>query len=108
MFIKRAEACGDICASNYIRSSLNQKFRSPDLGKIHDNLKRFDESYLLSFKQEIENSAHHAAWDSLMKARHAVVHKKGQLNLTFRELKQNYLLTKDVISNVESSLGLQA
>lgn len=42
----------------------------------------------------IENLLEHAAWDSLMKARHAVEHKKGSLNLTFGELIQKYLLTK--------------
>jgi len=108
LFNKRAEICGDAFACNYIKLTLNQSFRSPDLGKIHQTLKKFDESCLVYFKQEIENSPNHAAWDSLMKARHAVVHKKGQLNLTFRELMEKYLLTKDVIRNVESALGLES
>lgn len=56
--------------------------------------------------ENIENSPEHAAWDSLMKARHAVVHKKGNLNLTFRELSQKYPLTKQVIANVEAVLGV--
>lgn len=106
LFFRRADTCGDAFASNYIKIALNQKFRSPDLSKINQTLKNFDESCLLSFKQEIENSPSHAAWDSLMKARHAVVHKKGQLNLTFRELKNSYELTKEVIRNVETALGI--
>ena len=53
----------------------------------------------------IENSPEHAAWDSLMKARYAVVHKKGSLNLTFGELIQKYPLTKRVITRVETVLG---
>jgi DNA integrity scanning protein DisA with diadenylate cyclase activity len=104
LFSKRAENCGDSFVSNYIKQTLSQSFRSPDLTKINSTLKKFDESYLISFKQEIENSPNHAAWDSFMKARHAVVHKKGQLNLTFRELIEKYPLTKNVIKNVESVL----
>ena len=108
LFSKRAEICGDAFVCNYIKQTLNQSFRSPDLAKIHQTLKKFDESCFLCFKQEIENSPNHAAWDSLMKARHAVVHKKGQLNLTFHELMEKYPLTKDVIRNVESALGLES
>ncbi|MCF7970286.1 MAG: hypothetical protein K9L22_03855 [Methylococcaceae bacterium] len=107
LFIKRAEKCGDTHASNYIKIALSQKFRSPDLKKINETLKRFDSSYKEEFSSEIENSPSHAAWDSLMKARHAVVHKKGSLNLTFRELKINYSLTKEIIKRVETVLGLE-
>lgn len=60
------------------------------------------------FSQEITNSPEHAAWDSLMKARHAVVHKKGSLNLTFGELLENYSKTKKVIQTVESTLGVDS
>jgi hypothetical protein len=105
VFIKRAEACGDTHVSNYIKKTLSQKFRSPDLSKITETLKRFDSTYQQSFSKDITNSPQHAAWDSLLKARHAVVHKKGSLNLTFRELKANYPLTKKVIESVEFALG---
>jgi len=106
IFVKRAELCGDPYATNYIKQTLSQKFRSPDLGKINETLKRFDSAYKVTFLSEIENSPNHAAWDSLLKARHAVVHKKGNLNLTFLELKNNYPLTKVVIKSVEKTLGL--
>jgi len=105
-FCLRAEQCGDIFVSNYIKRTLRQKFRSPDLSKINETLKRFDETYRKDFMKEIENSQHHAAWDSILKARHAVVHKKGQLNMTFRELKDAYVLSKNIISNVETVLGV--
>lgn len=108
LFVKRAEKCGDAHASNYIKKTLNQKFRSPDLSKINETLNRFDESCRNVFNQEVENSPSHAAWDSLMKARHAVVHKKGNLNLTFRELKEKYPLTKEIISCVETALGISS
>ena len=105
-FCLRAEQCGDLFVSNYIKHTLNQKFRSPDLSKINETLKRFDETYKDDFKKEIENSQHHAAWDSILKARHAIVHKKGQLNMTFRELQDAYVLTKNIITNVETVLGV--
>jgi len=106
LFVKRAALCGDGHAANFIRIALSQAFRSPDLKKINETLKRFDEGCKNAFLGAIENTVHHAAWDSLMVARHAIVHKKGSLNLTFRELKEKYPLTKEVINNVEKALGL--
>lgn len=106
LFGKRADRCGDQHASNYIKKTLSQKFRSPDLSKINETLGRFDGAYKEVFLGEVENSPEHAAWDSIMKARHAVVHKKGNLNMTFLELKEKYPLTKNLISSVESALGL--
>ncbi len=108
VFSKRADICGDYHAANYIKKTLSQKFRSPDLSKINETLSRFDNTYKDSFLHTIENSPEHAAWDSLMKARHAVVHKKGSLNLTFRELSQKYILTKSIISHVERVLGVNS
>lgn len=107
LFSRRAEMCGDSHASNFIKTMLNQKFRSPDLGKINDTLKLFDVSCKDAFIKEVENSQNHAAWDSIMKARHAVVHKKGLLNLTFRELKEKYSLTLHILHNVENVLGVK-
>ncbi len=106
IFVKRAETCGDVYATNYIKKTLSQKFRSPDLSKINETLKRFDNTYKQTFLNNIENSPNHAAWDSLLKARHAVVHKKGNLNMTFLELKTNYPLTKKIITSVEETLGV--
>lgn len=106
LFGKRAERCGDIHVSNFIKNALSQKFRSPDLNKINETLGRFDGASRKVFLSEVENSPAHAAWDSIMKARHAVVHKKGSLNMTFGELKDKYPLTKNLISFVESALGL--
>jgi len=107
-FSLRAEQCGDQHVSNFVKHTLARKFRSPDLSKINETLKRFDKAYNEDFRKEIENSRHHAAWDSIMKARHAVVHKNSQLNLTFRELKEAYNLTKTIILNVETVLGIES
>ena len=87
---------------------LSQKFRSPDIKKINETLNTFDSSYKQSFLGAVENSPEHAAWDSLLRARHAVVHKKGNLNLTLRELKEKYPLTKQIISSVEATLGVNS
>lgn len=106
LFFKRAEKCGDAHAANYIKKTLSQKFRSPDLSKIYETLNRFDGAYKESFVVSVENTPEQAAWDSFMRARHAVVHKKGNLNLTFGELQQKYPLTKQIIASVESALGL--
>ncbi len=108
VFAKRAEQCGDEHATNYIKKTLSQKFRSPDISKINETLKRFDNSYKSSFSDAVANSPEHAAWDSLLRARHAVVHKKGSLNLTFGELKEKYPLTKQIISSVEATLGVSS
>ncbi len=105
IFLKRAELCGDIYVCNFVKTMLSQKFRSPDLGKVNETLKRFNEGYKTSFFKEIENSPEHAAWDSMMKARHAVVHKKGQLNMTYHELKTAYPLTRKVIQQLEKILN---
>lgn len=102
----RAKKCGDLHVENFIRQALSRNFRSPDLGKINEQLKRFDNSCKVAFMRQVENSQHHAAWDSIMKARHAIVHKQGDLKLTFGELLKNYALTKVVINEVEAALGL--
>lgn len=105
LFAKRAAMCGDTYVFNYVKSMLSQKFRSPDLSKITETLGRFDDSYRKNFFAEIENSPEHAAWDSLLKARHAIVHKKGQLNMTYQELKKSYPLTKTIVAKIESILS---
>jgi hypothetical protein len=105
LFVKRADMCGDTYVSNYVKCMLHQKFRSPDLSKINETLNRFGDEFKKSFFKEIENSAEHAAWDSLMKARHAIVHKKGQLNMTYHELGKAYPLTKNIIKRLENILA---
>ena len=107
LFIKRAAQCGDPEVVNYIRSMINQKFRSPDLSKITETLGRFGGSYKDLFSHSVFNTEDHAAWDNIMKARHAVVHKRSTLNLTLRELQWSYPKTKTVIANLEKALGVQ-
>lgn len=107
IFTKRAEQCGDAEVVNYVRSMITQKFRSPDLSKITETLGRFGGNYKDLFSNSVLNTEAHAAWDNIMKARHAVVHKKSILNLTLRELQNSYPKTKTVIANLKQTLGVQ-
>jgi hypothetical protein len=68
----------------------------------------FGKSYRDSFLGAVGDSREKAAWDSFLVARHAVVHKKGVLQLTFRELKEKYPLTKQIIVSVEATLGVSS
>jgi len=106
LFSERAELCGDIYVSSYVKKAISQKFRSPDLGKITETLSRFGSDYKDLFSDKIINTEAHAAWDNIMKARHAVVHKKGNLNITFLELFLTYPKTILVIDELKTVLGI--
>lgn len=105
LFNQRASKCSDTYVCNYIRKALNNNFRSPDISKVNETLKRFDVSYqqkLLSYQDQnpqIKNS-----WDSLMKARHYFVHKQGNIQVTFLDLKIIYQNTIQMINAVENIL----
>jgi hypothetical protein len=104
IFIKRAEKCGDISVINYVRTTIDQKFRSPDLSKVTEVLGKFGKNYKDQFSKLVLNTEAHAAWDNIMKARHAVVHKKSNLNITLRELQISFPKTKEVLSSLEAIL----
>jgi hypothetical protein len=106
LFIQRAHSCGDPYVANYIKSTIDQKFRSPDLGKITEILGKFGEDYKKTFSKKVLNTESHTAWDNIMRARHAIVHKKGILNMTLHELSFAYPKTIQVISELKSVLGL--
>lgn len=105
LFASRATKCGDTHVINYINRQIAEKFRSPDMSKINETLGRFGTDYKAAFLGHVENTALHAAWDKVLLARHAVVHKKGALNLTFRELKQAYPETLVFIEKLSEVLG---
>jgi RiboL-PSP-HEPN len=106
LFGERATKCGDNHVSSYVQSTISQKFRSPDLGKIAEVLSKFGSDYRESFHNNIMNTEAHAAWDNIMKARHAIVHKRGNLNITFRELEITYPKTISVINELKNVLGI--
>ena len=106
LFVQRAEQSKDGAVANFVKTTIAQSFRSPDLGKINQTLKKFDQAYSDSFMGTVENTEFHAAWDNIMTARHAVVHKRGALNLTFLELSKTYPKTKRVLSQLKRALGV--
>lgn len=102
LFNQRASKCRDTYVCNYIKKALSNNFRSPDIGKINETLKRFDQSYqqkLLDYQEQ--NPQVKSSWDSLMRARHYIVHKQGNAQVTFRDLKIIYQNTIKMIDAVE-------
>ena len=84
---------------------LHQKFRSPDLSKINDILKSFHANYFDKFSENYINTPAHQSWDSLLKARHSIVHKKGELQITYKELKMIYQDTQSILDGIEEVLA---
>jgi len=106
LFAERAMLCGDDQVSQFVKSTIAKSFRSPDLNKITGTLGKFSDDYRKTFSTTILNTEYHAAWDNIMTARHAVVHKNGTLNVTFDELINSYPKTKFVIFKLREILGL--
>ena len=106
LFVDRAAMCGDTHVASYVRTAIARKFRSPDLGKITEVLGYFGNDYKQTFSSKILNTEYHAAWDNIMRARHAVVHKTGPASLTFDELDRSYIKTKTVLSELKNTLGV--
>ena len=106
-FCRRADVSGDPEVTSYVRNTMSRSFRSPDLGKINQTLAFFSRDYRDRFRREVENSPSHAAWDNIMKARHAVVHRQGSMNLTFREFRDAYPMIQDIVDRLLEVLGLE-
>ena len=107
IFIERAKQSNDIQLTNYVKSQIEKKFRSPDLTKINATLGFFDSILKRDFMSSINNTPVNSAWDNIMKARHYIVHKQGSLNITFEELLESYPKTKTVFIEVLNQLGVQ-
>jgi len=102
VFISRASKCNDQILINYIKNQINKKFRSPDIRKINEILKAFDENFYVAFCNKINNTPSHTAWDNLLRARHSIVHKQGSLNLTYEEVVSSYQETKNILIELAS------
>ncbi len=108
IFVTRVAQCGDVEVASFVKEMITQSFRSPDLKRINEMLKKFDPGYRDRFWQKVEQIAGaNAAWDNIMKARHAVVHKAGPMNLTLLELSKTYPKTKKVVSELKAVLGVK-
>ncbi|TGN18848.1 HEPN domain-containing protein [Leptospira idonii] len=104
IFVERANKTNDRHIINYVKNQVSKKFRSPDLSKITEILSQFDPDLKKEFLTKVANSPIHSAWDNLMKARHSIVHKQGNLQLTYDELKRTYPDTKTVLEELISLL----
>ena len=110
MFVKRAEKCDDDEVQSLVSALTDRRFRSPDLGKINETLKLLSPAYRDSFQNQIDKKQPQAkaAWESLITARHAIVHKEnsGAVALTWSDLKVAYQESQRVLQALANALGL--
>lgn len=106
IFYLRARECKDTILANFVKTQINNKFRSPDISKITNILKMFDDHLSNVFLQTINNTPAHAKWDNLLRARHHIVHRQGNLNLSYEELISSYEMTKKIILELASILNV--
>ena len=104
LFNDRAAKANDHHFAEFIRQTIHQKFRSPDINKITMTLGRFGDDYRLAFAS-ILNTPEHAAWDNLLRARHAIVHRQGILQMTLRDLRDELPRTVAIYARLREVLG---
>ncbi len=104
LFVKRADKSGDKELTSFVKTQLNNKFRSPDLSKIYTILSSFNINLKNNFFSNIQNTPKSAAWDNIMKARHSIVHKQGTLQMTYDEVKTSYKLCNEIIDDLLNQL----
>ena len=105
-FAERAARSGDPEVANFVKHHTARRFRNPDIGKITGALGEFGTEYRERFTLRVENTAAHASWDNIIRARHGIVHGRGAANMTLRELETAYRGTHDVLAALRASLGL--
>ncbi len=105
-FAERAECSGDPHVANFVKHQTERRFWSPDIGKITNALKQFGPDYKKRFTSRVENTEAHASWDNIMRARHAIVHKRNAAPMTLRELEAAYRGTHEILVALRTSLGL--
>lgn len=112
MFVKRAAKSNDEHIRTYFFNHMDKKFRSPNLGKINDILKWMGGTYLQTFKDRVETNEPRlkVSWDSIVTARHAIVHKEnaGVVNLNWQDMETAYADTKLVVQALADALQLSA
>jgi len=107
LFEERAAQCGDADLCEYVKSLIAREFRSPAIRKITDQLGKLGAEYRQRFSERVINTDNHTAWDSVMNARHTIVHQHGTTNMTLRDLRvEFYPRTKDVIGAIRDALEL--
>ncbi len=105
---KRAQKGGDAYLHRFMIKYCDRKFRSPDLGKIRETLKWLGGDYDKDFWNAVEKKQPQikASWESLITARHAIVHKAGLVSLTWADMETAYANSQIVISELVRAIGL--
>jgi hypothetical protein len=107
MVVRRAERANDVELANFVKKRVHQSFRSPDFAKVSDVLKSFSVATLSTFRSSVSDQDI-SAWGNLMIARHALVHKRGAFQLTFREVESSLGACVRIMDAAASALQLDA
>lgn len=108
LFALRATKLGDAPNANFVSKMLDRKFRSPDVGKIKDQLKNHDPSFLKSFDTRLAGTRWKTGMDNLMTNRHCYVHKSGTPTMTLMDVEQAYNDAVLLFDALAHALGLSA
>jgi len=105
---KRAQKGNDPYLHRFMIKFCDRKFRSPDLGKIREILKWLGGDYDKDFWDAVETRQPQikASWESLMTARHAIVHNAGIVSLTWADVETAYANSQIVIRELAKAIGL--
>lgn len=108
MFCKRAQKANDPDLHSFVKTTISRSFRSPDLGKINEHLKRLGVAHRDRFQAEIEVNQPEvkAAWDSLMLNRHNVVHGVGTFTIGWQDFIDAYNKSQVMMTELANTLGL--
>ena len=112
LFVKRAAKTNDRHIQSFFENHMDKKFRSPNLGKINDMLGQMGGNYRQDFltRVEVNDPQLKASWDSILTARHAIVHKEnaGVINLSWQDLEAAVMKTRLVLDALADALQLTA
>jgi hypothetical protein len=106
MFVLRAKKLGDTPNANFVAKTLDRSFRSPDVGKINDALKKHDAAFLDAFDAKLAGTKWKIAMDNLMANRHCYVHKSGTPTMTINDVEQAYNDAVLLFDALAHALGL--
>jgi HEPN superfamily RiboL-PSP-like protein len=110
VFVKRAAKSNDQHIHRFFVKHMDRRFRNPNLGKINEMLDEMGGTYCQNFRDEVEvnNPQVKASWDSLLTARHAIVHKEnaGVINLTWQDLEHAVIDTRLALKALSYALEL--
>jgi len=112
LFIKRAAKTNDRHIHSFFEKHMDKKFRSPNLGKMNEMLGQMGGTYRKTFQDRVEVINPHlkASWDSIITARHAIVHNEnaGVINLGWQDLEDAVTKTGLVLDALADALQLTA